>query len=640
MSESILLSYRRVFIVLVHVALWSFAYVTAFLLRFDFSLPDVLFPRIYVWGGALLTVRVLSAAVFGNFQGLWRYTGAKDLVALFKSTALGSTLFLLFVVFTSAKGFPRSIFVIEFGTTIFMVGGLRFGIRKLREVSAEIASRASEKRRLLIVGAGDAAEMLVREVQKSHTSRYQPVGFVDDDVRKKGSRIHNLPVFGKIGLVPELVKRHDVHEVVVAIPTATGTQMRRILAVCKQAKVDVRTIPGINSLIDGTVRVNQIRDVAIEDLLGRDPVALESDVISESVHGAVVLVSGAGGSIGSELCRQVARFGPRRLILVERAENNLFEIHRQLVGQFPELDVVPAIADVADQARMQGLFEEHRPRVVFHAAAHKHVPMMEWNPGEAVKNNIRGSKVLADMADRFSVERFVMVSTDKAVNPTSVMGASKRVAEIYIQTLSARSETKFVTVRFGNVLGSAGSVIPIFKEQIKTGGPVTVTHPDMTRYFMTIPEACQLILQAGSMGDGGEIFVLDMGQPVKIVDLARDLITLSGFVPDEDIEIKFTGVRPGEKLFEELARDEENAEKTKHPKIFVGQKRTYEWAWVQAQVASLTEQADDATPAELRRGIKTIVPEFDSGGTGGASQKNAPAPRQKRDTAEIIALRG
>jgi FlaA1/EpsC-like NDP-sugar epimerase len=349
--------------------------------------------------------------------------------------------------------------------------------------------------------------------------------------------------------------------------------------------------------------------VDIEDLLGREPVKLDLDAISRTLTGRTVLVSGAGGSIGSEICRQVSRMGPAKLLLVERAENNLFNIHRELLARYPGVELVPCLADVADQRRIEDLFAAHRPQMVFHAAAHKHVPMMEWNPGEAVKNNVFGTKILADAAQRFGVERFVMISTDKAVRPSSVMGVSKRTAEIYIQTLSQRCETRFVTVRFGNVLGSAGSVIPIFREQIAAGGPVTVTHPEMRRYFMTIPEASQLVLQAGAMGEGGELFILDMGSPVKIVDIARDLIRISGLEPDVDIKIEFTGVRPGEKLFEELTMASENATTTRHPKIFVGTLGSYRWDQVCRVIEELGQIAD-GEPAAIRAKFRQLVPDY------------------------------
>ncbi|HSN30115.1 MAG TPA: nucleoside-diphosphate sugar epimerase/dehydratase, partial [Kofleriaceae bacterium] len=406
----------------------------------------------------------------------------------------------------------------------------------------------------------------------------------------------------------------------ITIANAPGQQIRRITELCRSAGLDTKIIPGIYEIVGDKVNLSRIREVAIEDLLRRDPVQLDEERVGATIRSRIVLVTGAGGSIGSELCRQICRFGPERLVLVERYENALFEIHRELAAQFPHVPIDPRIGDVCDVVRMTQLFESTHPELVFHAAAHKHVPMMEWNPGEAVKNNIGGTRTVADLADKFGVERFVLVSTDKAVNPSSVMGATKRVAEIYLQALSQRSTTRFVTVRFGNVLGSAGSVVPIFKEQIARGGPVTVTHPDMFRYFMTIPEASQLVLQAGAMGQGGEIFILDMGEPVRIVDLARDLITLSGLRPNDDIEIRYSGMRPGEKLVEELSTDAEHADKTKHPKVFIGRIKAHDWEPVSTGVTALVELARAGDTEQVRAALGDIVPEY---GTARPARKQA-----------------
>jgi FlaA1/EpsC-like NDP-sugar epimerase len=461
-----------------------------------------------------------------------------------------------------------------------------------------------------VIGAGDAGEMLMREITRTYAHRYEPVGFLDDAPVKQNERIHGVPVIGRIDDVVLLTKRERIDEIILAIPTMTGQDIRRIVELCRPTSASIRTLPGVDSLIDGRVTVSQLAEVAIEDLLGRAPVTLDAGAAQDFLRNRVVLVTGAGGSIGSELCKQICRFGPKRLVLVEQAENNLFEVHRALLAEFPNVPVTPIIADICDSRRLDSVFGDARPAVVFHAAAHKHVPMMESNPGEAIKNNVFGTKKLADAAHRHGVEHFVMVSTDKAVNPTSVMGVSKRTAEIYVQALSQRSRTQFVTVRFGNVLGSAGSVIPIFKQQIAAGGPVMVTHPEMQRYFMTIPEACQLILQAGTMGRGGEIFVLDMGKPVKIVDLARDLIRLSGYVPDEDIAIEFSGIRPGEKLFEELSFDSEKATKTRHPKIFVGTFRPYPWEAVERGLERLHALSEGSAPNAIRSAFQELVPEY------------------------------
>jgi FlaA1/EpsC-like NDP-sugar epimerase len=424
--------------------------------------------------------------------------------------------------------------------------------------------------------------------------------------------------------------------VLITIANATGPQIRSVTMLCRDAGLETKIIPGIYEIVGERVNLSRIREVAIEDLLGRAPVQLDDDQLNASIRGATVMVTGAGGSIGSELCRQVCRYAPARLVLVERFENALFEIHRELLALYPSfgpgfgpsfgprpgLKIEPQIGDVTDERRMTQIFHHTRPSIVFHAAAHKHVPMMESNPGEAVKNNVGGTRVVADLADRTGVERFVLVSTDKAVNPTSVMGATKRVAEIYMQALAQRSKTRFVTVRFGNVLGSNGSVIPIFKQQIAAGGPVTVTHPEMRRYFMTIPEASQLVLQAGAMGHGGEIFILDMGEPVKIVDLARDLITLSGLRPGEDIEIEFNGIRPGEKLFEQLATDAEHADKTKHPKIFIGRVASPAWSEAVRGLDELLGLANSTEVSRIRGALRRLVPEY----TGGLAAASTEVP--------------
>lgn len=609
-----LLRYRRPLSVAVHLALFTLAQVVAFALRFEFTLPDAYLPDGYVWLAANLVIRGVAFAWFGLFSGMWRYTGARDLAALAKAATLSTMVFAVFIVVGGYRSYPRSILIIDWLLTMILVGGIRFGIRSIWQFAAAVSqARSGDRRRMLIVGAGNAGEMLLREVQRAHGGRYEAVGFADDDASKRGVRIHGVPVLGPLADIASYVKTLKVDEVVIAIPSATGREMRRIVEACKPAGVPLRTIPGIDQLIEGRVTINQLRSVAIEDLLGREQVQLDNESISLMLNGRVVFVTGAGGSIGSELCRQIARFGPERLVLIERAEPALFEIHRELVRKFPNVELVPAIADICDRARLRSLFSQHQPSVVLHAAAHKHVPMMEHNPGEAFKNNVGGTRQLAEAAHEAGVERFVMISTDKAVNPSSIMGASKRIAELFIQARAAESRTRFVAVRFGNVLGSAGSVIPIFKEQIASGGPVTVTHPDMRRYFMTIPEASQLVLQAATMGKGGEIFVLDMGQPVKIVDLARDLISLSGLTPDKDIELKFTGLRPGEKLFEELSTEDEKADKTQHPSIFIGKLAPRDRAQVLENVEALLAECETAPRVELLARVRVLVPELQRG---------------------------
>jgi FlaA1/EpsC-like NDP-sugar epimerase len=605
-----ILPFRRALVVFVHMFLWSMALFGAFLLRFDFEVRPFYWESFPRWLAMFLVVRCAAYLYFGLFHGMWRYSGMHDLIGLLKAATASTALSVIAVALVGPTMFPRSIYVIEWLASIIAVGGLRFGIRTVREIAVQNAAPKELRRRILVVGAGDAGESLLREIVRTHARRYEPIGIVDDNPIKRGEYIHGVRVLGAIDQVTAIVHEMKVDEVVVAIPSASGREMRRIVDLCGRSGASIRTLPGTDSLIDGKVTVSQLQGVNIEDLLGREPVVLDTRIIEGTLRDRIVMVTGAGGSIGSELCRQICRFKPRKVVLVEQAENNLFHVHRNLLKLYPDIAVVPHIADICDSKRLEVIFGLEQPQVVFHAAAHKHVPMMESNPGEAIKNNVFGTKKVADLSAAYGVEKFVMVSTDKAVNPTSIMGVSKRCAEIYVQALSQRTKTQFVTVRFGNVLGSEGSVVPLFKEQIARGGPVTVTHPEMKRYFMTIPEACQLVIQAGGMGAGGEIFILDMGEPVKVVDLARDLIRLSGLVPNEDIEICFTGIRPGEKLFEELSIDEEHVTKTVHPKVFIGRFKPHAWDDVERGFDDLLALSDGADPLSIRAAFGSLVPEY------------------------------
>jgi len=608
----LLLRYRRPLVVLAHVLIWSLAFVGGYLIRFDFTIPEqYLSLPVLGWLGVLVAFRLMAYAYFGLFRGMWKYTGQRDLIDIAKATSASTAAWALLLLFLGMRLYvPRSVVVAEFMLTFALVGGVRFANRTFAQATRSI--HGAPGRRMLIVGAGDAGESLLREALRNMNDRVQVVGFLDDNPLKQKAQIHGVPVLGTVDDARAILAEQEIAEVVIATPAATGKQMRRILDHVRRPGVVVRTLPSIEHLIDGRVTINQLREVNIEDLLGRDPVELDMRQISDMIRNEVILVTGAGGSIGSELCRQVCRFQPRALVLVEQAENALYHVHRELRGRWPDVDIRPRIADITDRVRLDAVFRECEPRLVLHAAAHKHVPMMEWNPTEAVKNNIGGTRTLADLAHDHDCRRFVMISTDKAVNPTSVMGCTKRIAELYVQAQAQRSQTRFATVRFGNVLGSNGSVIPLFQGQIAKGGPVTVTHPDMQRYFMTIPEASQLVLQAGAIAKSGEVYVLDMGEPVKIVTLAEDLIRLSGLEPGEDIEITFTGTRPGEKLFEELSWDEENAEKTTHAKIFVGKGDPRSVDAISAQVDKLLAGVDAKTPAEVRATLRGVVPEFKS----------------------------
>jgi FlaA1/EpsC-like NDP-sugar epimerase len=469
--------------------------------------------------------------------------------------------------------------------------------------------RSTSKKPVLLVGAGRAGVMAACEIRNRGDSDLEIKGFVDDDPGKQGSIIQGVKVLGKTDRLPEIVRGLAIDHVVVSIAEATRSQFRRILDICEQIPVKVKVIPGLHEILRGQVKVSRIRDLEIEDLLGRVPVQLDETHVKMFVSGKTVMVTGAGGSIGSELARQLARFQPDKLLLVERAEFALFEIDRELGRLCPSLDRVPLIADVNDESRVRALLKDYRPHIIFHAAAHKHVPLMENNAAEAVKNNALATYKVGRLAGECGVESFVLVSTDKAVRPTSVMGATKRIAELIVQDLNRRFSTRYAAVRFGNVIGSTGSVIPIFREQIRNGGPVTVTHPDMTRYFMTIPEAAQLVMQAGAMGEGGEIFVLDMGEPVRILDLAKEAITLSGLKPFEDIEIVFTGSRPGEKLFEELEMTEEALSKTRHPKIFIGKIAAYPRQRVREAIEVLSFLSGNGREQEIRAYLNTLLPE-------------------------------
>ena len=631
MGQSTLLTYRRIWIIGVHIVLWLISYYASFLLRFDFDIPErYSLQTIMGWFTLLMTARVCAFFAVGGFKGLWKYTGARDLDILVKGTFFASVVFALTLLLLQERAFPRSIIFIEGMLALSLVGGLRFLIRKINEVSAEIRSSAGPKKRILIVGAGDAGEALVRDLQKNLSFQYEAIGFVDDNPLKMKAQIHGVPVIGKIESIPKLARLYHIDEIVIAIPTATGSKLREIMEHCVESEAQIRAIPGLNSVLDGRVTWSQVREINIDDLLGRESVHLEEDNIASYIQGKVIMITGAGGSIGGELCRQVLRFHPQRLILVERAEYNLFQIHREISEKFKYVEIIPCLADVSIRTRVQQLFNEHSPDTVFHAAAHKHVPMIEWNPSEAVTNNVRATRVLAEEAISAGVDRFVYISSDKAVRPTSVMGASKRIGELLLQSYTGEEKTSFITVRFGNVLGSAGSVIPIFKEQIKNGGPVTVTHPEMVRFFMTIPEACQLVMQAGAMGEGGEIFILDMGEPVRVVDLARDLIRLSGFNPDTDIDIQFTGVRPGEKLYEEIAVNEENASQTRHPKIYIGRHTLHSNRNVIGKIIDLENDAEAGAEAQrMKERIREIVPEF--------SYKELNSPKRST-TAEVISL--
>jgi len=600
---------RRILVFFFDVALIAAAFALAFLLRFDFRIPPSQMANLLHGLLVILAAKPVMFIASGMYRSIWRYASLQDGYEIFKVVTLstvGSTLALVYL--KGPFALPRSIYFLDWFLLFSMVATSRLLWRIYRET--KVIPSLPKGRKTLIIGAGEAGNLLLKEIRKQAGSTYNVIGFVDDDREKWGMRLAGVRVLGGTERLSALVRKNNVEEVIFAIPSGDRELMRRVIANCERAKARFKTLPGITAIIDGKVSMSQIKDVEIEDLLGRDQVMLDQTAIRNYLTDKRVLVTGAAGSIGSEICRQVARFKPAKLVLFDHAETPLFYIEKELAAEFPDLRIIPMVGDVKNKDRVEAVFDEFCPDVVFHAAAYKHVAMMEYNPAEAVLNNVMGSKVVADAAHKTKVRNFVMVSTDKAVNPTNVMGATKRSAEIYVQALAAKSKTKFTTVRFGNVLGSNGSVIPLFKEQIRKGGPVTVTDRDVVRYFMTIPEASQLVMQAGCIGHGGEIFVLDMGEPVRILSLAEELIRLSGLIPYKEIDIEFTGLKPGEKLFEELLIDGEGIKPTSHNKIRVMAPVETDLKKVTSDFDELFSHARSHDLGALLLALRGIVPEF------------------------------
>jgi FlaA1/EpsC-like NDP-sugar epimerase len=592
-----------------HLVLAAFSSFLAIWLRFDGIIPATLIAAYFHTLPAVLLLRFVTFFLFGLYGGLWRYTGVWDLSRIVLAVLVGSAAIYLSLYRPIGPAiYPRSIIVIDSLLLISMIGGIRLLWRIIPSVV-----RSRQGRRVLILGAGDAGEMIVREMRKR--AGYEPVGFIDYDPGKLGRTIHGVTVLGTPHDLPRVLAATKPSEVLVAIPSASPATIRDLVRSLEPFKLPITTLPSLRELVCGQAGIGHIRRLAIEDLLPRSPVVLRAEEAQHLVTGKHVLVTGAGGSIGSELCRQVAELAPASLVLFERYENSLYAIANELGDRFPGVALQPIIGDATDAVRVDGVLALERPHIIFHAAAHKHVPLMEANPCEAVKNNVVGTKTLAEAARRHGVERFILISTDKAVNPSSVMGATKRVAELIVQAIAARSEgTRFVTVRFGNVLGSNGSVIPRMMEQIRTGGPVTVTHPEIRRYFMLIPEAVQLVLQAAVLARRQEIFVLDMGEQIKVLDIARNLIRLSGFVPDDDIQITFVGLRPGEKLAEELVGEGETLEPAGGDRVFrVRWSESMSVDGLAENVERLTDAARRGNPHEVLPLLRAIVPTFRPG---------------------------
>ncbi|HET7144899.1 MAG TPA: nucleoside-diphosphate sugar epimerase/dehydratase [Anaerolineales bacterium] len=564
---------RNRFVLIGDFALIIISVLGSFALRLDASELPFYFPAALVMCAVAILIKIPVYFNFGLYRRLWVYASTSELrlitVAVTTASVLTAGVMLLLINFKLIlPGMPRSALGIDWLLSLIFIGGSRFALRILAEQSNMPRAALREAKRVLIIGAGDAGALVVRELQKSSQLNLIPIGFLDDDPAKQNHQIYGVSVMGKVNHLSKILDNQQVDEVIIAIPSAPGNIIRLVNEACRQKGIPSRTMPGIYELIGGKVSVNRLREVDITDLLRREPVRVNDEKVGRALEGKRVLVTGAGGSIGGELCRQIARRNPAELVLLGHGENSIFEILLELQGSYPTLKLIPIIADIRNMQRLDSVFKQHQPQIVFHAAAHKHVPLMEANPVEAITNNVIGTRNVVQAALDHNVERFVLISTDKAVRPSSIYGATKRLAEMIVLDAARRHKRAFTVVRFGNVLGSRGSIIPIFKNQIANGGPITITHPDMVRFFMTIPEAVYLVLQASSMQNGGEVFVLNMGEPVRILDLAEDLIKLSGLEPNRDIEITFTGIRPGEKMAEELWDEGTPLAQTSHPDIF------------------------------------------------------------------------
>lgn len=601
------------------------AYLALFI-RFEGKIDPVYLSRLHQYIPAIVLIRLVVFYLFGLYNRLWQYASIGEMVGLTVAVTVGSVLILVVALLINLS-LPKSFYIISWFLSIVFIGASRFYIRVAAQMRIVPENGQS---RVLIVGAGSAGAMIARQIKQNHRLYRKIVGFADDARSKCGKVLLGYKVLGSCKDLKRLVAEYHVDEIIIAIPTITRLHLSQIIQDCRQTGCRVKIAPALEELINGRPVIEQLREVNLEDLLQREPVKLDLKKVAGYLKGKRVLVTGAGGSIGSELCRQIVRLQPAGLILLGKGENSIYEIEQELRGRYPDLPIEPVIADVRDRKRIRSVFARTRPEAVFHAAAHKHVPLMELQPEEAVQNNIFGTRNVAEAAHAYGTEIFVMISTDKAVNPSSVMGATKRVAEQIVQSINLVSRTKFVAVRFGNVLGSRGSVVPLFKKQIAAGGPVTVTHPEMKRYFMTIPEAVQLVLQAGSMAQGGEVFVLDMGEPVKIYDMACALIELAGLRPQRDIEIRFTGLRPGEKLFEELLTAEEGTSATAHEKIFVANLQSIDLNRLEQ---GLTKLQQVRFPQEIRRILAELVPTY-----SGYKQENAVVRAENGNASGILAL--
>ena len=592
----------------------------ALFIRFEFSFKEIdkellIHYEKVILPGILFTI--LFYVIWKLYKSVWRYASANELINIFFATSCSATALCIYCTF-SGNTLPRSVYVIYWFLLTAMTCCVRFGYRILRVVQNKRRNLMEKKTgvNVMIIGAGAAGNMILKEIENSRYLNLYAKCIIDDNEGCHGKIMRGVPVVGGRDKILEAVQHYGIDEIIFAIPSASPQMKKEILDICTESGCKLRSLPGMYQLVSGEVSVSKLKEVEVEDLLGRDPIRINTEEVLGLLSGRTVLVTGGGGSIGSELCRQIASHSPRQLIIVDIYENSAYEIQQELLRKYPNLNLVVLIASVRNTKRMEDIFATYRPDIVYHAAAHKHVPLMETSPNEAIKNNVMGTYKTAQAAIKYGTRKFVMISTDKAVNPTNVMGASKRICEMIVQMMNRKSDTNFVAVRFGNVLGSNGSVIPLFKKQIAEGGPVTVTHPDIIRYFMTIPEAVSLVLQAGAYARGGEIFVLDMGKPVKILDLATNLIKLSGYKPGEDIEIRFTGLRPGEKMYEELLMDEEGLKKTANSMIYIGKPIEFDAELFEKQLNDIILSARNEA-SDIRSKIREVVPTYQYGGNEG-----------------------
>ena len=607
--------FRAIFLIIYDLAAIELASFLALFIRFDFTMNETMMQYFDFYHEQRPLIMILTIIIFTAchlYTSIWSYASIREMLSILLASIIYTMMIATIFTFHKAAliGMPRSFYLLSGGFLFILVFFARFLYRAARELKGK-GSHKKITKRVMVIGAGAAGAALIKEIKANPTSLHKKIiCLVDDDITKVGKRMYGVPVSGTTKEIPELVRRGNINQILIAMPSASAEERKRVLDICKETGCEMMIIPGIFQIIRGDVSVSQLKQVDVNDLLGREPIEVDIDSIMGYVKNKVIMVTGAGGSIGSELCRQIAEHQPKQLIMIDIYENTTYEVQNELKREFPELNLVVLIASVRNTKRIDHIFEAYRPDIVYHAAAHKHVPLMEDSPNEAIKNNVLGTWKMVMASDKWKVKKFVLISTDKAVNPTSIMGASKRICEMLVQTYNKLSETTdFVAVRFGNVLGSHGSVIPLFKRQIEEGGPVTVTHPDIIRYFMTIPEAVSLVLQAGALAKGGEIFVLDMGKPVKIDDLARNLILLSGLKPDIDIEIKYVGLRPGEKLYEELLMDEEGLQDTENKLIHIGHPIKIDEKKFLKQIQELSDYVQ-SEPDDIKRYIKSIVPTY------------------------------